>query len=72
VGNPVVVSDGSGDLVLLLRGYDDLNADEQRVVAQVELSAVLAADLDEADVSINSRYGSWDAAAREVVGTSEG
>lgn len=72
VGSPVVVSDASGDLVLLLRGFDELTIDEQRVISQLELGEALTKHLDEADVSVHPRYGVWDPEARAVVATSEG
>ncbi len=72
VGSPVVVSDASGELVLLLRGWDDLTTDEQRVLSQLELGEALTGQIDEADVSIHPRYGLWDRETRSVVATSEG
>lgn len=72
VGAPVVVSDASGDLVLLLRGWDDLSTDEQRVLSQLELGEALTVHIDAAEVSIHPRYGVWNPETRAVVATSEG
>ncbi len=72
VGRPVVVSDSSGELVLLLRAYDDLNVDEQRVLAQNEIGAALSAQVEVAEITISRRIGRWDPVASQVVPVGEG
>ena len=72
VGQPVVVSDASGELVLLLRGYDELNLDEQRVLSQTQIGTALAAKVDAAEITISARIGRWDPVASQVVPLGEG
>jgi len=72
VGEPVVVSDASGELVLVLRAYDDLKPAEQRVVAQSEISAVLSAKVAAADITVSPRVGRWDPLSSNVVPVGEG
>jgi len=72
VGEPVVVSDASGELVLVLRAYDDLKPAEQQVVAQSEISAVLSAKVAAADITVSPRVGRWDPLSSNVVPVGEG
>ena len=72
VGQPVVVTDASGDLVLLLRAFDDLTLDEQRLITQNELGAALLAEAQRADISISPRMGEWNQEQAQVVPLGDG
>lgn len=55
------------DLVMVLRGWDDLTSDEQSTVSSTGLQQSFLAKVAAADVYINPRIGRWDASTMEVV-----
>ena len=67
-----MVTDASGDLVLLLRAFDDLTLDEQRLITQNELGAALLAEAQRADISISPRMGEWNQEQAQVVPLGDG
>lgn len=73
VGTPFSVDDGGGHQILLvLRPFDDLRADDQLLIQQAALSPVLQELIAGADVWINSRFGTWDAETAEVLPPDQG
>ena len=68
VGTAVVVDAGDGtNLVLLLRGFDELSTSDQLLVAQDAIGAALLDIYAAADVWVNSRIGAWQPANGAVV-----
>lgn len=67
VGVPTSIADPGGEIVILLRPYDDLDTIERVTVGQTELSAAIAMKYDEATIWIASRYGSWDPESGTIV-----
>ena len=71
LGVPTVIADPGGEIVILLRPYDDLAAADLVTVGQVELSAAIAKAYKDADIWVNSRIGAWDAKNGSVVALTE-
>lgn len=56
-----------GWVILLLRPYDEVADGVRDVIAQPELGDIRSKLLADADVSVASQYGRWDAAKGEVI-----
>ena len=66
-GKPVLLSLGSGAAIVLIRPFDDLSQREQVSVVQNDVAKEFSKLLADASVTVNPRYGRWDAASGAVV-----
>lgn len=72
VGVPALVTFNDLPLIMLLRPFDSLPATERLKMAANEVGAELGARYEKAKISVDPRFGRWDATAGKVVGLGEG
>jgi hypothetical protein len=66
-GKPVVLDLNNGKTVVLIRPFDDLTQREQVSIVQNDVAKEFASLLQKASVTVDPRYGRWDAGSGAVV-----
>ncbi|MBI4884379.1 MAG: peptidylprolyl isomerase [Actinobacteria bacterium] len=67
VGEPVVVSLNGSEVIVLLRPFEELTQDSKDSLAQGPVSELLLERYQDAEVTVNKRFGVWDAEQGAVV-----
>ena len=66
-GKPVVLDLNNGKTVVVIRAFDTLSQKEQVSVVQKDVAAEFSSLLQKASVTVDPRYGRWDAGSGTVV-----
>jgi hypothetical protein len=73
VGEPVVITSGTAEAVVLLRPFDDLSAADTTSLTQAAaqsasvFTSAMGSALATASITVDPRYGYWDPASAQVV-----